>query len=164
MGKLWTIIKREYRERVRTKWFVIATVFGPVFFGSLILVPAYMTKKSKASNEFTNTIILDATSIDMGAKVGGGMSAWTTARLGSSSRQGDCSTRALASGKHCNAPGDRQAGHGYLILNEETLRGEKLRYAGRNATSIGDMERVRTTVKETLLAERLEGLGSRRTR
>ena len=68
MAKLWAIIKREYLERVRTRWFVIATVFGPLFFGSLILVPAYMAKRSKASTEFTNTIILDATSTRVGGE------------------------------------------------------------------------------------------------
>ena len=29
MARLWTVIRREYLERVRSKWFVIATVFGP---------------------------------------------------------------------------------------------------------------------------------------
>ena len=159
MGKLWTIIKREYRERVRTKWFVIATVFGPVFFGSLILVPAIMTKRSKASSEFTNTIILDATRIGMGAKVATGMSKGQAP--GSAApvvRVVDPSELSQAESTATRQVMGKQA-TGYLILNEETLRGEKLRYAGRNATSIGDMERVRATVKETLLAERLEGLG-----
>src|SRR5215211_1971172 len=159
MGKLWTIIKREYRERVRTRWFVIATVFGPVFFGALILVPAYMTKKSKASNEFTNTIILDATSIDMGSKVASGMSAGQPP--GSAApvvRKVAASELSAAESTATHQVMAKQA-TGYLVLDEQTLRGEQLRYAGRNATSLGDMERVRTTVKETLLAERLEGLG-----
>ena len=29
MGKTFVVAKREYLERVRGKWFVIATVFGP---------------------------------------------------------------------------------------------------------------------------------------
>ena len=69
MAKLWTIIKREYLERVRTRWFFIATIFGPVFFGSLIILPAYMAKRSKGSGEFVNMIILDATSTGVGQKV-----------------------------------------------------------------------------------------------
>jgi ABC-2 type transport system permease protein len=161
MGKLWTIIKREYLERVRTRWFVIATVFGPVFFGALILVPAIMTKRSKASSEFTNTIILDATSIGMGAKVakamGAGQPPGSAAPVVREIAPRDLSQAESTATRQVIG---KQA-TGYLILNEETLRGEKLRYAGRNATSIGDMERVRTTVKETLLAERLAGLGVR---
>ena len=35
MAKLWAIIKREYLERVRSKWFLIATFLGPVFFAAI---------------------------------------------------------------------------------------------------------------------------------
>jgi len=159
MGKLWAIIKREYRERVKTKWFVIATVFGPVFFGALIIVPAYMTKKSRASNQFTNTIILDATSIGMGDKVAKGMSAGQP--RGSAAplvRKVAPSEVSLAESTATHQVMRKQA-NGYLVLDERTLRGEELRYAGWNATSLGDMERIRAVVKETLLAERLEGAG-----
>jgi hypothetical protein len=41
MAKLWAIIKREYLERVRSKWFLIATFFGPIFFSAIIIVPAW---------------------------------------------------------------------------------------------------------------------------
>ena len=39
-SKLMAVIKREYLERVRTKWFIISTVFGPVFMLSVTLLPA----------------------------------------------------------------------------------------------------------------------------
>ena len=39
MGKLWAVIKREYLERVRNKWFIIVTVFGPVFFAMIMVLP-----------------------------------------------------------------------------------------------------------------------------
>src|SRR6266545_1546327 len=159
MGKLWTIIKREYLERVRTRWFVIATVFGPVFFGSLIIIPAYMARRGKASTEFTNTIILDATSIGMGQKVAKAMSAQQSP--GSAAplvRKVSPSELSQAESTATRQVMRKQA-TGYLVLDEQTLRGEQLRYAGRNATSLGDMERVRTTVREILLAERLEGAG-----
>src|SRR5215204_3826452 len=35
MGKLWAVVRREYMERVRTKWFAISTVLAPIFFGVL---------------------------------------------------------------------------------------------------------------------------------
>ena len=37
MAKLWVIAKREYLERVRTRWFYIATFFGPLLFGGLMI-------------------------------------------------------------------------------------------------------------------------------
>jgi ABC-2 type transport system permease protein len=161
MAKLWAIIKREYLERVRTRWFLVATLFGPVFFGSLIIIPAYMARRGKASTEFTNTIILDATGIGLGRKVANAMSAQqppgSAAPLVRRVAPSDLS-RAESTATHQVM---RKQATGYMVLDEQTLRGEELRYAGRNATSLGDMERVRSTVKETLLSERLEGAGVR---
>jgi ABC-2 type transport system permease protein len=159
MAKLWAIIKREYLERVRTRWFVIATVFGPLFFGSLILVPAYMAKRSKASTEFTNTIILDATSTRVGQKVADAINFRRPPGSVASS------VRVVAPGELSRAESTathevmKKQATGYLILDEQTLKGDELRYAGRNATSLGDMERLRGTVRETLLTERLENAG-----
>ena len=48
MGKLMAVIRREYLERVRSRWFVIATLFGPVFFGALLFLPAILTARDKA--------------------------------------------------------------------------------------------------------------------
>ena len=39
MDKLFAVIRREYLERVRSRWFLIATLFGPVFFGLLMFCP-----------------------------------------------------------------------------------------------------------------------------
>ena len=38
MRVLWAVIKREYLERVRTKWFLIATLFGPILFAALMFL------------------------------------------------------------------------------------------------------------------------------
>ena len=159
MAKLWTIIKREYLERVRTRWFVIATIFGPVFFGSLILIPAYMAKKSKASTEFTNTIILDATKAGIGQKVADAMAEQrVSGSLAPVVRVVDPPGLTQAESTATKQVMQKQAS-GYLVLNDQTLKGEEIRYAGRNATSLQDMERLRALVRQTLLAERLEGAG-----
>ncbi len=40
MGTVWAVIKREYLQRVRTRWFVIATIGAPILFLGLIAAPA----------------------------------------------------------------------------------------------------------------------------
>ena len=45
-GRWFVIAKREFLERVRTKWFVIATVLGPVGMIALIIVPALLARNS----------------------------------------------------------------------------------------------------------------------
>jgi ABC-2 type transport system permease protein len=49
--------------------------------------------------------------------------------------------------------------NGYVVIDQQTLAGEAARYAGRNATSIADMERIKTAIRETILASRLEKVG-----
>ena len=42
MKKLFAVIKREYIQRVRTKFFVVATILGPVLLAGFTVVPALM--------------------------------------------------------------------------------------------------------------------------
>ena len=159
MAKLWAIIKREYLERVRTRWFLITTIFGPIFFGAMIIIPAVMAKKSKSTMEFSNTRILDATTTGIGQQVAEAMNRGRAP--GAASPRVYVIKPSELSAAESAATRDVMAKNisGYLITDEETLKGEKLRYAGRNATSMGDMERVRSTVKEAILAQRLESAG-----
>ena len=61
MGKLWTVIRREYVERVRSKWFVIVTLFGPLFFGSIMVLPGYLSVRAMREARVANIRIIDAT-------------------------------------------------------------------------------------------------------
>jgi ABC-2 type transport system permease protein len=48
---------------------------------------------------------------------------------------------------------------GYIVVNQQTVAGEAARYAGRNATSLADMEKIRSAIRETILASRLQKVG-----
>ena len=39
MGKILAVFKREYLERVRSKWFVVATLLGPVLLAAITVLP-----------------------------------------------------------------------------------------------------------------------------
>jgi ABC-2 type transport system permease protein len=159
MAKLWAIIKREYLERVRTRWFIFATIFGPIFFGAMIIIPAVMAKRAKSTMEFSNTRIIDATTTGIGQRVADAMNRGRAPGAASPQvvlvKPSELSLAESAATKQVMAKDIS----GYLITDQSTLKGEELRYAGRNATSIGDMERVRATVKEAVLAQRLEEAG-----
>ena len=159
MAKLWAIIKREYLERVRTKWFIFATVFGPLFFGALVIVPALLSKRGKATAEFTNTRIIDATSTGIGQRIAEGIS--RTNPAGSTAPQVFVVTPSELSAAESTATHQvmQKQVSGYLVVDVATLGGETVKYAGRNATSLGDMERMRGVVRDALLRQRLEGAG-----
>ena len=69
MGKMFVVFKREYLERVRSKWFIVATLLGPVFLGIITVLPIALASKTKSSEQLSNVIIIDATGTDLGSRV-----------------------------------------------------------------------------------------------
>jgi ABC-2 type transport system permease protein len=159
MAKLWAIIKREYLERVRSKWFMIATLFGPIFFSAIIIVPAWLSSSSKTTSDIYNTTILDATGNGFGHRLAvniagdstiPGRMAEVRVVLPSALTQAE----SVATKEVMNK--DKS---GYIVVDQQTLAGETARYAGRNATSIADMSQIKSAIRETILASRLEKVG-----
>ena len=69
MDKFWVVAKREYLERVRSRWFVIMTLLVPVFITAIFLVPLWVTARSASSVASQNIVILDATGTGLGKRV-----------------------------------------------------------------------------------------------
>jgi ABC-2 type transport system permease protein len=159
MAKLWAIIKREYVERVRSKWFVIATLFGPIFFSAIIIVPAWLSSRSKATSDIYNSTILDATGNGFGHRLAVNIAGDSTipgrmpeVRVVAPSML----SQAESTATHEVMNKDKT---GYVVVDQQTLAGESARYAGRNATSIADMAQIKGAIRETILASRLEKVG-----
>lgn len=155
MDKVFAVIKREYLERVRSRWFVFATIFGPLMMAVLVILPAYLASKSTASADVGNIIVLDAS--------GGGMGERVALTLGAFGKRPDVRTVApnevaQAESTATKAVVDKQV-EGYLVVDQLTMSGEKARYAGRNASTIPDMKRLEEAVKSAVLARRFEEAG-----
>ena len=67
--KLGVVFRREYLERVRSKWFLVGTLLGPVFFAMITVVPTWISMKQGPGANLTNIAILDATGTGLGARV-----------------------------------------------------------------------------------------------
>jgi len=159
MAKLWAIIKREYLERVRSKWFLIATFFGPLFFSAIIIVPAWLASRSKATSDIYNTTILDATGNGFGRRLAFNIAGDTTNRS-RIPRVAVVAPSELTSAESTATRDVMQKKRtGYIVVNQQTLAGEAARYAGRNATSIADMAQLKSAIRQTILAQRLEKVG-----
>jgi ABC-2 type transport system permease protein len=159
MAKLWAIIKREYLERVRSKWFLIATFLGPIFFAAIIIVPAWLASRSKATSQVYKIVILDATGTEFGKRLSFAIAGDTT------DEDKTPDVRVIAPAELTKA--ESLATHdvmekkrvGYLVVDQQTVAGEVARYAGRNASSIPDMAQIRSALRQTILASRLESIG-----
>lgn len=159
MRKLWAITVREYLERVRTRWFLFATVFGPLLFGALIYLPAYVAARGRASADVSRIQILDATGTGVGRAVATELNGGV---FGDSSR-----TVVLSLGPSEIAAAESAATRqvlsrrirGYLVLDPGTIAGRGARYAGLNATSIVDMRRIESAVNREVMAAQLRSAG-----
>jgi ABC-2 type transport system permease protein len=183
MDKLWVVIKREYLERVRSRWFIFTTIFGPVFFAAITILPSYMTMKGMKNAQVSSIRILDATGTGLGQRVADRLSkqqddqsrAAGPAGLGGGrigSRIGTPESGTIASVvEDVNPPKLATAeslatkdvmnkvNPGYLVLDSATLTNFTARYAGRNASAVGEMELMETAIRQSLMASRLEGAG-----
>src|SRR3990170_3102447 len=171
MGKLWAVIKREYVERVRTKWFIIPTIFGPVFFLAVMVLPGYMTMRGMKQAQVSNIRILDATGTGLGHRVADRLllqqASNPLAKMpgGTLPRPARSVVEDLQQAKLADAESVatrlviEKATQGYLVLDSLTLTQQKARYAGRNASSLGEMEMIEAAVRQAVLGSRLQAAG-----
>ena len=159
MDKLWVIVAREYLERVRTRWFLFSTVFGPAFFAALMILPAIVQRRTKASEDVSRIIVFDATGREVGRRIAEGLS---VGRIGDTARTQvrELTLRQLAPAESA-ATREIVRGEltGYLVLDSAALEGRRVRYAGRNASAEADMDMIRRVVRESIMETRLEMAG-----
>jgi ABC-2 type transport system permease protein len=158
MRKMLVVFKREYLERVRSKWFIVATLLGPVFIGVITVLPIALAAKTRSSDQLSNIVIIDATGTDLGARVAKSLETTTPRaspprlRIATADRIADEEQRATREVM------DREA-LGYMVLDANTVVGKEMRYAGRNATALIDVESLERMVRQGLLNSRLEREG-----
>ena len=172
MDKFLVVAKREYMERVRSRWFIIMTLLVPLLISGLFLIPVYVSSRSVGSASSRNIIILDATGAGLGPRVAAllapdsararaatpaGVQAAPGPRVRTVTRDELPDAEAAAT-KQVMQP---KAAVGYVVLDDSTLSGARARYAGRNASSIAEVDRVRSAVRQAVMMVRLEKEGVR---
>lgn len=157
MVKGMAVISREYLERVRNKWFLIATIFGPVLLALIMIVPAWLSIRSGSAADLGSVVVVDASGAGLGDRLADGLrtspgSARPEVRVvppEEIARAESLLTRAVIERRYS----------GYIVLDELTLAGESARYAGRAASSLPTIDRMRSAVRRTVLEARLERAG-----
>lgn len=163
MAKLWAVIKREYLERVRTKWFVIATLFGPLLFGGMMILPAWLSVRSMKEATIGRIHVVDASGSGVGVRVLERLR--MPASLQSAAVEADLSLEEIAPAALAEREDSlvtrvqRKELTGYLVLDSATVSVGRARYAGRNASSIGENERVEAAVRAAVLVHRAQAAG-----
>ena len=130
--KVWAVVRREFIERVRTKWFIISTVLGPVFLIGIMVLPAVLA--TQGTGPRTIAIVDEAS---------GGLAERVVAQLGAGNKfivslvKVDARAPNAALDTLTSAVQAKRI-DGFLLLKPTTLETGKFEYRGRNVASIRD--------------------------
>ncbi len=148
MREVWAVIRREYLQRVRSKWFIFSTIGIPVGMAALFIIPAYFG--AQGSRAERDIVLLDRTGVlapglidrleDAGYRV--------TTEAWSEDAVADLSQR--------SSDGDLG---GFIVLDERTLSNGEATYYGDDRPSSLRQFTIRQSVTQTALEQQLAELG-----
>jgi len=145
--KVWAVIRREFIERVRTKWFWVSAVLGPVLFAGIIVFQIVQS----VGGAVRNIAVVDSTTSNLGTRVVEGLGASKLIRA----------TRVAA------GPGiiDSLTGlveakqlNGFLILTNALAETGRAEYRASNL-SLQTIEELQRALNRLIVKVRLEERG-----
>jgi ABC-2 type transport system permease protein len=158
MAKLLVVFRREYLERVRSKWFLLGTLLGPVFFLLVAGAPRLLGDARDGNRDVAHIEVIDATGMGLGERV--------VATLRERFPLSRAPYLTVVAPPEATVAADRavlrvqrEEIFGYLLLDSTTMVGDSLRYEGRNANAHNDVDALRNAVRSQVLAERMERAG-----
>jgi ABC-2 type transport system permease protein len=158
MGKLLVVFKREYLERVRSRWFIIGTLLGPAFLLLIVGAPRLMGDRSDGSRDVAHIDVIDATNDGLGARVSAALRARYPLSRAPYLRTVEPSQLPAEEDRSVLRV-QRDEVLGALVLDSTTLSGDSARYAGRNAGSHRDLDAIRNVVRNTVLSDQMTRAG-----
>lgn len=153
MRKVWAVIRREFIERVRTRWFIISTILGPVFMIAISVLPALLTAKTGKVNEI---VVVDEGAGPLLERLNAQLERsgrFRMARLASDPDRREAVTDSLT--REVQA----QNVDGFLTISAATVESGLAEYRGRNVSSLRDMEILSRSLRQAVLVERLTRRG-----
>jgi ABC-2 type transport system permease protein len=159
-SKLWAIIRREYIERIRTRWFIISTLFAPLLFAGVAFLPLLLMHRD-AKTVAPRVVVLDATQRGLGNFVARSIAALQNTAEDASTADVRIVAPDSMTAARTQATDEvaRRLANGFIVLDTSTLRGDTVSYAGRRADSRSDRALIATAVRSGLVALRLQSAG-----
>ncbi len=159
-SKLWAIIRREYVERVRTKWFIFSTLFAPLVFAGFVFLPLLLMSRD-AKSVTPRVLILDATQQGLGKLVARSIAVMQDTQEDASTadvRLVPPDSLSVARDTATSEVAHRLA-TGFVVLDSATLRGDTVTYAGRRTDSRADRTTMASAIRAGLVGLRLRTNG-----
>jgi ABC-2 type transport system permease protein len=149
MGKIWVVLRREFVERVRTKWFIISTVIGPVFMAAMLVVPVMV---GTGEGRERHIVLVDVQTGGFAERLNEELD--RTAPLESKRIETDASRLDTVIDSLSDLV-RLKVYDGFLVVTASVLEDGKADYYGTNVSSPRDMQSLSRFVQEATMAERL---------
>ncbi|MCH7875673.1 MAG: ABC transporter permease [Gemmatimonadetes bacterium] len=152
MRKIWAVIRREFLERVRSKWFIIGTVLGPVLMFGIIAIPILVGERGGNRT----VAVLDATTTGFGERLTGmlnGVGTVIAQRVITDAPSLEDAAASLARRV------ELEAIDGFIIVTDAVVDDGRAEYRGRNVTSLTDMQTLQVILRNAVFSERLRREG-----
>lgn len=149
MRKIWVVIRREFMERVKSKWFLVGTVLGPVFMAATLVLPIMLASRGARERHIA---VVDLTSGGFGRRVTTELDASDLFRADWLVTSRD---RAAAMTDSLEAEVSAKALDGLLILEDSVAVSGRTQYRGSNVSSPRDMSSLERSLQEAVTIERL---------
>ena len=148
MRKVWAVIRREFVERIRTRWFWIMALLGPVFFAAVFVLPAVLA----SGGGVRRIVVVDAARGSVGARITqllNGSPAFRVVRVPARGGVVDSLTAEV----------EQKRLGGFLILTDAAVDSGKAEYRGSNISGFATIGALERTIGEVVSAVRLEREG-----
>lgn len=153
MRKVLAVIRREFIERVRQRWFWVMALLGPVFFGAIFYLPTLLSRGGGVKH----IVVIDGTTTDFGVQITTrlnrqdpqGRTSFVAVRLPAAPRLEDSLTAEVAAKRL----------DGFLIVTNATVDSGQAEYRADNVSSFATNGALDGALTELVNAVRLEREG-----
>ena len=148
MHKVWAVVRREFVERIRSKWFWVMALLGPVFFGVVFLLPALLAGRAGIKR----IVVVDGTTGPVGARLTDLLDqsgVFHAVRVPATAHVVDSLTTAVGAKRL----------DGFLLLTDAAVDSGTAEYRGSNVSAFTAIAALERTIGEVVDAVRLEHAG-----
>jgi ABC-2 type transport system permease protein len=163
MDKMWTVMRREYLSRLKTKGFIIGTILTPLFLIAMMVVPGLLiflkSDKPKQIAVVDQTgVIFDSLLVNLDEKNEAGQRLYNFAKREARPEGIEAVKKTLS------AQVDEGNLDGYIVVPASVYEEGKAEYYGKSVTNFSENRRIRNAISRAVAEERIQqsGLNSER--
>lgn len=150
MDKILAVVRREFTERVRQRWFWVIVLLGPLFFGAVFILPTLLA----SGGGVKNIVVVDGTTSHLGPRVADQLTQ-SKVFVARSIPAGGPATDTLT----LTADVSAKRLDGFLLLTDALVDSGKAEYRASNVSAFRAIGTLEGTLRGLASSVRLERAG-----